>query len=222
MKTPDLERAYLQSSDLHVTQTLDRFYFTDLDSTRERDYDQVVYRYTSKRHNDWKDKNPSDTQLHDREQLHNYDVRTDGASLPTHLIHQTLDQYYYSSISGTRDGDYDQIVYRHTTKQRTVRHNKHPSDTQPHHRELRTDQHETSAVSTESETQDIENNVSSSILTDAVTQGIDNLVPPSDEPPISLLMVQHLWMWKIDERKHHKLFYIPDINNYRDNNYGLS
>src|SRR5258708_1500886 len=40
-------RAHASTEDLHVSRTLDQSYYTSLMTTKERDYDQVVYRYTS-------------------------------------------------------------------------------------------------------------------------------------------------------------------------------
>ena len=42
-------RAHSSTEDLHVSRTLDQSYYTSLMTTKERDYDQVVYRYTSRK-----------------------------------------------------------------------------------------------------------------------------------------------------------------------------
>jgi hypothetical protein len=44
-----LENVYSEPADLHIAQTLDRSYYLRLESTEDRDYDQVVYRYTNAR-----------------------------------------------------------------------------------------------------------------------------------------------------------------------------
>jgi hypothetical protein len=42
-------RAHTSTEDLHLSRTLDQSYYTSLMNTKERDYDQVVYRYTSRK-----------------------------------------------------------------------------------------------------------------------------------------------------------------------------
>jgi hypothetical protein len=53
IKKPRLEEVYSEASDLHVAQTLDRSYYLGLKSTEDRDYDQVVSRYTSASWSTW-------------------------------------------------------------------------------------------------------------------------------------------------------------------------
>jgi hypothetical protein len=40
-------RAHSLTEDLHVSRTLDQSYYTSLIDTKDRDYDQVIYRYTA-------------------------------------------------------------------------------------------------------------------------------------------------------------------------------
>jgi len=42
-------RAHASTEDLHVSRTLDQSYYTSLMTTKDRDYDQVIYRYTEKK-----------------------------------------------------------------------------------------------------------------------------------------------------------------------------
>jgi hypothetical protein len=40
-------RAHSSTEDLHISRTLDQSYYTSLADTKDRDYDQVIYRYTA-------------------------------------------------------------------------------------------------------------------------------------------------------------------------------
>jgi hypothetical protein len=42
-------RAHASTEDLHVSRTLDQSYYTSLMTTQDRDYDQVIYRYTAQK-----------------------------------------------------------------------------------------------------------------------------------------------------------------------------
>jgi hypothetical protein len=41
--------AHASTEDLHVSRTLDQSYYTSLMTTKDRDYDQVIYRYTERK-----------------------------------------------------------------------------------------------------------------------------------------------------------------------------
>lgn len=56
-----MEEVYSDASDLHVAQTLDRSYYLGLKSTEDRDYDQVVSRYTNAWWKKWNENKPGKT-----------------------------------------------------------------------------------------------------------------------------------------------------------------
>jgi hypothetical protein len=159
-----LQHAFPNSSELHVAQTLDRFYYTSLESTRERDLDQVVYRYTKIQHELRKKGSTltSTRQLQDTEQL---EIPTQGnTTIPnnstTELPRVKQKNIIRSSFQGeeqNRDGS----VFLNS-----------PGP----------------PASTSSERIPVQDNLTGAPEDKAV-------------PPVSLLMVQHLWMWKIDESK---------------------
>jgi hypothetical protein len=171
------------SSDLQVTQTLDRSYYTGLESTKERDYDQVVYRHTLSQREAWE--KAAVDQRKGREK---------------------------------HEPDSQQRRRAHPEKSR-VRSGWNPSQTG---KEMSSGRDENPSTFAELETRSIDRNIRLPTLTGPFDPRTDGMVTQDQGPAVSLLMVQHLWMWMIDESKHREPFHVIGIDSYRDNNYCVS
>ena len=104
-KEKRFHESLLSGSPLHLRRTLDRAYYSAIDSER-RGEDQGVYRYGHHRHQIGEPEIPSGLSR-DEKLIHAYLL---DAS-PLHP-RRTLDQFYYSA-GDTEARDQDQVVYRY-------------------------------------------------------------------------------------------------------------
>jgi hypothetical protein len=85
---------------LHVPRTLDESYYTRLECARERDFDQVIYRYVNNRADEH-----GKIISQEGVQKHKPDVYLN--------VPRTLDESYYTRLECARERDFDQVIYRY-------------------------------------------------------------------------------------------------------------